>query len=133
MSLQTDTYGAAGLVPFMRPQEAVTESVVFGNSLTVVKGQVVGIKTSDGKWYAYSNANADGTETARAVAQYGFTTDANGKVTIANERSVSYDSAPVFIKGYFRTTELTGLDAAAVAELGKLTSGTVADGVLRIT
>lgn len=133
MSLNTDTYQASGLVPYELPCEAVTESVPFGNSLTIAKGTVVAQKTADSKWYAYNNANADGTEVARGIAQYAFTTDGSGKVTIANEKGVTYDTAPIYIEGVFRTTELTGLDAAGVTDLGRLLSGTVANGVLKMT
>jgi len=132
MSLQTDTYGAAGLVPYMDPEDAVTESVPFGNSLTLAKGTVVAIKTADNKWYAYVDANSDGTQVARGILQYAITTDGSGKVTIANEKGVTYDSAPVYLAGTFRTTELTGLDAAGVADLGRIVAGSVADGALRI-
>lgn len=132
MSLITQPTSGVKLEPFERPHEAVSESVPFGVSLTVARGTVVAIKTADGKWYAYNNANADGTEVARGIAMYDFTTDASGKVTIANETGVTYDSAPVYLAGTFRTTELTGLDAAGVTDLGRLVAGSLADGVLRI-
>jgi hypothetical protein len=132
MSLQTQPFTAVKLEPFERPNEAVTESVPFGVSLTIARGTVIAIKTSDKKWYAYADGNSDGTEVARGIAMYDFTTDSNGKVTIANESLVKYDTAPIYKAGTFRTTELTGLDAAAVADLGRIVGGSVADGVLRI-
>ncbi|MCD9188245.1 MAG: head decoration protein [Pyrinomonadaceae bacterium] len=132
MSLQTQNFTGQKLQPYARPCEAVTESVPFGNSLTIAKGTILGIKTADGKFYAYADANSDGTQTAKAIAMYDFTTDSSGKVTIANETNVTYDTAPVYVAGTFRTNELTGLDAAGVTDLGRLLSGTVADGVLRI-
>lgn len=132
MSLITQPYTGQKLEPFECPREAVTESVPFGASLTIAKGTVVGIKTSDGKWYAYANANSDGTEVARGIAQYNFTTDADGNVTIASETGVEYHTAPIYVAGTFRTTELTGLDAAGVTDLGRIIAGALADGVLRI-
>jgi hypothetical protein len=132
MSLQTQAYTGVKLEPFERPHEAVSESVPFGNSQTIARGTVLGIKTADNKWYPYVDANADGTQVAKGIAMYDFTTDGSGKVTIANETNVTYDTAPVYLAGTFRTTELTGLDAAGVADLGRLVAGSVADGVLRI-
>jgi hypothetical protein len=38
--------------------------------------------------------------------------------------------ATSYVSGYFDTKELVGLDAAAVADLGKLIRGTLADGIL---
>jgi hypothetical protein len=132
MSLQTQPYTGVKLEPFMDPQGAVSESVPFGVSLTVARGTIVAVKTADKKWYAYVDANSDGTEVARGIAMYDFTTDGSGNVTIANDQTVSYNTAPIYLAGTFRTTELTGLDAAGVADLGKLQGGTVADGILRM-
>lgn len=132
MALQTQAYTAVKLEPFERPHEAVTDSIPMGNSLTIAKGTILGVVTADGKGKAYANANSDGSEVAKFIAMYDFTTDGSGKVTIANETNVKYDTAPVYKAGTFRTTELTGLDAAAVTDLGRLVSGSVADGVLRI-
>lgn len=132
MSLQTQAYTGVKLEPFMDPQGAVSESVPFGASLTVARGTVVAVKTSDKKWYAYVDANSDGTEVARGIAMYDFTTDGSGNVTIGNDQTVTYNTAPIYLAGTFRTTELTGLDAAGVADLGKLQGGSVADGVLRM-
>jgi hypothetical protein len=132
MPLVTKTYTGVKLEPYMRPDDAVTESVAFGNSLTIAKGTVLGIVTTGGKWGAYVDANSDGTQTAKGIAMYDFTTDGSGNVTIGGDSGATYKSAPVYVGGYFRTTELTGLDAAGVTDLGRLIEGTVADGVLYV-
>lgn len=132
MPLVTQATSGVKLEPYARPHEAVSESIPFGNSLTIARGTLIGLVTADGKGKAYANGNVDGSETAKAIAMYDFTTDGSGNVTIANETGVTYHTAPVWVAGTFRTTELTGLDAAAVTDLGRLLSGTVADGVLRI-
>lgn len=132
MPLATQPYTGVKLEPYMTPNEAVTESVPFGASLTIARGTVLGIVTADGKWKAYATGNVDGSQTARGIAQYDFTTDASGNVTIAGDTGVTYHTAPVYIAGTFRTTELVGLDAGAVTALGRLVGGSTADGVLRI-
>ena len=130
--MTTDTYTATGLQPYADPCCAKTEAVAFGASLTIAQGTICGQKTSDGKFKAYDADNSDGSETARVIAQYDFTTDSDGKVTIANEKGLKHHTAPVYIAGTFATSELTGLDDDAVAQLGgSLISGDVDDGVLR--
>jgi hypothetical protein len=99
MSLQTQPYTGVKLEPFMDPQGAVSESVPFGVSLTVARGTIVAVKTADKKWYAYVDANSDGTEVARGIAMYDFTTDGSGNVTIANDQTVSYNTAPIYLAG----------------------------------
>lgn len=130
----TNTYGNQGIAPLYDSRGAKQHHLKFGNSLTIVKGTVVGQITATQLWAAYNNANADGSEVAKGIAAYDFTTDAGGVVTLGGgEQGERQQTAPVFMSGYFRTSELTGLDAAGVADLGKLVSGTVADGVLCVT
>ncbi len=132
MSLVTKTYTGLKLQPYLDEDSAVVEAMVFGVSLTIAKGTVVGIKTSDGKWYAYDDALSNGLEVARGIAQYDFTTDSNGDVTIGGDSGATHKTAPVYLKGFFATSELTGLDANGVADLGRLVSGTTSTGVLDV-
>jgi hypothetical protein len=128
----TTTYNATKLKPYADPDSAVTESVPFSASKTIAKGTVLGQVTSSGKYEAYDPAGSTGVEVARAIAEYDITTDASSNVTVANEVGVTYKTAPIYIGGMFRTTELTGLDDDAVEQLGGLvTQGTIADGVLK--
>ena len=132
MSLVTKTYTGTKLEPYMDPEGAVTESVVFAVSATIAKGTVLGIVTSGLKWSTYNDALSSGLEVARGIAMYDFTTDSSGNVTIGGDTGITYLSVPIYLAGTFKTAELTGLDAAAVADLGRLVEGTVAAGVLRI-
>jgi hypothetical protein len=132
MPLTTQAFTGVKLEPFEDPEGAVTDSVPFGPSLTIARGTVLGIKTADGAFYAYATGNADGTQTAKAIAMYDITTDASNNVTIGNDFGYTSKTGPIYKAGTFRTTELVGLDAGAVTSLGRLVSGTAADGVLRI-
>lgn len=128
----TTTYSATGLKPYADPNHAVTESVPFTASQTIAKGTLLGQITATGKYEAYDSAEDDGAEVARAICKYDITTDADGNVTIANESGVTHNTAPVYVAGTFRTTELVGLDDDAVEQLGGfLVSGSVSDGVFR--
>ena len=128
----TTTYSADKLKPYADPDKAVTESVPFTASQTIAKGTVVAQITATGKFEAYDPAEDDGAEVARGIAVYGFTTDADGKVTVANETGVTYDTAPIYVGGIFQTNELTGLDDDAVTQLGgHLIQGDTSDGVFK--
>lgn len=114
--------------PAMNPDLARTVSVKFGNSLTLAAGTVVGRKASDNKFYAYNNANADGTEVARGILQYPIVTDASGNAYIGATAAVGEHgqtelTAPIYISGAFNVADLTGLDAAGLADLGRLIFG----------
>jgi hypothetical protein len=128
-----DTFGAQKLEPAFRADLAVVIGVPMGNSLTIAKGTVLGKVTSGGKYKAYADANSDGSEVARVIAQYDFTTDASGFVTITNERGASTSKlAPVYCEGYFRSEDLTGLDANGAADLGAILVGDTTTGLLHV-
>jgi hypothetical protein len=81
--------------------------------------------------------NTDGRQVARAIAHYDFRTDAFGRVAFADagttpQNSAYETTAPAWFGGEFKTTDLVGLDAQAVADLGRLQSGTIADGILAV-
>jgi len=85
-----------------------------------------------------ASTNAKGLNVALGIAQYSFTTDDLGQVlygdlpNVAEYGGVKRATASVIVGGAFKTSELTGLDAAAVAQLGRLQQGSVADGILWI-
>jgi hypothetical protein len=83
----------------------------------------------------YVGGNSDGTEVARCILDRDCATDAGGNITwgpsaVGGYAGDTYKSTPAWFRGFFDTKEILGLDAAAVVELGRLWSGTVADGVL---
>ena len=110
------------------PDDAKTISIKLGNSLTLAAGTVLGRKASDDKWYAYNDANSDGTQVARAILQYDIATDSSGNAffgtAAASELGESSLTVPAYITGDFLVSELTGLDAAGLADLfGRLVFG----------
>lgn len=115
------TFTVKKLEPFQRPEDAVTQNVKFGNSLTLAAGTVLGRKTSDNKWYAYASGNADGTQTARGLLMYDIATDASGNAFMGSaavsEFGQSDLTAPIYVGGIFAGADLTGMDATALASL----------------
>lgn len=72
----------------------------------------------------------DGSGVAKGLLRHACVA-ASGVITIANDHDVTQRGVDMFVAGVFKTSELTGLTAAALADLqGKLESGTLADGVM---
>ncbi|MEN6583046.1 MAG: hypothetical protein ABFD54_11400 [Armatimonadota bacterium] len=82
--------------------------------------------------------NTDGRHIAKAIAKEDFRTNSLGQVAYAGsgqqpQYGVYDPCTTAYTKGAFKTTELTGLTADAVADLsGKIIRGTLSDGVLVI-
>ena len=111
------------LQPSKNPHDARGNVGVFGPNLTLAAGTVLGEKTSDGKLYPYSNAASDGTQTAVSINIYPLRTDAQGNVywsdsNVPSELNVPFKTSQVYEAGTFRKTDLTGWDAAAMADFG---------------
>ena len=122
MALTIDNITTARLDPYRNPEKANTEAFQFAPNLTVAKGTVCGFITATKFAKPYANVNNDGSETAAIIAQYSFTTDGSGKVLFAGER-FKRDTAPCYTRGDFPAADITGLDAAAIADLGRVENG----------
>ncbi len=77
-------------------------------------GTVLGQKTADKKYYAYNNANSDGTQTARGVLRRGVDT---GLTPGAANDQVSN----IVIQGILKLNMVQGVDSAALTDLGAVT------------
>ena len=75
---------------------------IVSGSGQLVKGTVLGKVTASGKYAPYSNANSDGTETAKLILA-----EDPDDATSADVNSVAYES------GEFNEDALTGYDANA--------------------
>jgi hypothetical protein len=123
MALTTlEQYANSKLTPVQDPQDARWTAGVFGPSLTLAAGTVLGKKTADGKLYAYVDANADGTQTAVGYLMYAINTDASGQAYLGGSATASslnppFTTAPYFYAGTFDPADLTGNDAAANTDL----------------
>ena len=74
---------------------------------------------------AYNAGNSDGTQVARCVLTYDTVTNVRG--LIVGDRPSGHeaaDSTPAYTTGPFYVSDLIGLDAAAVAVLGRLANAT---------
>lgn len=107
---------------------------------TAITRQTAG-RPAGGYFAAYNDANTDGTQTAKRILRFPAATTVMGWVIPGDNLSMGHlvtpsRGAPAFFQGHFRVGDLVGLDAAAVADLGKLISGNAigdANAILAVT
>jgi len=135
------TWSGKKLEPFQFPHLARTIAVKLPANVTLARGTILGeVTATPGTFAAYANANANGTQDAKAILAFDVSTDASGNITFGTtaggaggEWGEKEVSVPAYVAGYFRTTELVGLDAAGLADMsGNVIQGTLADGVIRL-
>lgn len=95
-------------------------SAVFVHTTT---GRIVG-----GGYSNYVDANSDGTNIAKCILKYDTVVDTLGRSYAGGAQLGSWDyNSIAYFGGYFRTADLTGLDAAGIADLGKIVRGSASN------
>lgn len=84
-------------------------------------------KPAGGYAAAYNDALSDGTQVARRINRFDVYSNQFGQITYGQQDLSGFGGAmtravPMFMSGAFRCRDLVGLDAAAVADLGKLSN-----------
>lgn len=105
-----------------------SNSLTGGSSPTATIAHTTPGGAAGGMWRAYDDAQSDGTNIARAIVELDTEVSSFGNHTSGGGEwaAGSYQkSAPAWIAGYFKTNELTGLDANGVGDLGKIVYGAV--------
>jgi hypothetical protein len=126
------------LEPYMDPEDILVLNVNIPVSTTIAKGTVLGeLTATPGTFKAYATGNVDGSETAKAVMMYDVVSDAAGNIRIGGQATSEFGenlkAVPAYFRGTFLTTDLVGLDAAAIADFGgHLVQGPIANGIVRI-
>jgi len=121
-------------------QVTTTDSLTGGSTpATAVSTVRAGAAGTAGTYAAYDPDATGGLQVPVGILVYDVQTDASGNITYSGtasqdggEHGEEVTDTPMYISGYFSCADLTGLDTEAVAALGRLTSGTVADGVLHV-
>jgi hypothetical protein len=116
----TNTYIDSKLQPARHPELAFEERFQMTASTTFTKGMAVAIVTATGKLGIYADAGAGGLGVMRGLCPYAAVSDASGNITVegGNILGTTQDTIPIFISGWFFTADLTGVDAAGVADMG---------------
>jgi hypothetical protein len=118
-----ETYAATNqLQPKQRPEDARQDAGAFAANLTLVKGTVLGKRTSTGELEAYNDAHTTGVNVAVGILMYTIKTNATGQVffsdsTDASLNNTPHQTAPYWQSGIFDTGDLTGYDANALADM----------------
>jgi len=115
----TTNYRARKLEPAYQPEKAVTQAAKIASG-NYAAGTVLGLVGATGALKAYANGNSDGSETAVAIAMYDMYSDGtNVSITAAGAliAGETATDAPVYIAGFFRCDQLTGLDANGVTDM----------------
>lgn len=120
------TFSGTNMASLWQPTMTVMSNSLTGGTpgtLAVAKttpGRAVG-----GQWGVYDDALSTGQQVARGILASKTVVNTYGEHVVGggqwNEKSYS---TPIYTGGYFRTADLTGLDAAAVTDLGRLVYGT---------
>lgn len=88
------------------------KGVTIGSGQGVLAaGTLLGQRTADKKYYAYNNANADGTQVARGVLRRPV--DTGTTVSAANDQVSN-----IVIQGILKYSMLPNVDAGALTDLG---------------
>lgn len=85
-----------------------------------------------GYWDAYNDAASGttaGLNVARRLLQYNVRSNAYGQIFYGTQKNLADNShfdrvTPAYVSGTFKTADLVGIDAAAIADLGVLIAGT---------
>lgn len=103
---------------YVDPEILYSTAAFTQKGVTIASGQgvlaagtLLGQKTSDKKYYAYNNANSDGTQTARGVLRRPV--DTGVTVSVANDQVSN-----IVIQGILKNSMVVGADAAALTDLG---------------
>jgi hypothetical protein len=128
------TTSAAKLEPAEYPQDARIDAAQLAPSLDLAAGTLLGKITATNKLAAYNDSLTNGVETAVAILVYDTSTDASGNhylgdSDVPSEVNLPHKDCSIYVAGVFRTTDLTGYNAAALADFqGRL----LPSGFLRI-
>jgi len=131
----TLTFTGSKLEPAWAPDLARTQAFKIGSGAHVA-GEVLGFVSASGAVDTYATGNGDGTETAAVIAQYAMYSDGThvslttGSALLDGETATD---APCYIQGYFRCSDLTGLDSGAIADMqARLIGANTVSGVLAL-
>jgi hypothetical protein len=114
--------------------------VRIGANLSLRRGTILGeYVAKKGVYGPYDMAATDGRQAARAILQRDCSTDANGHITVASlvpgqgpMADRVFEKTQAFVSGSFACEDLVGLDEQVVGHLGRLVTGNVGRGILRM-
>lgn len=108
-----------------QPLMTATGALTGGSTPAVAITHTTPGKPAGGYFKNYDDTASDGSQTARRILKYACTTNLTGNVTYGQLDMTSFGgvanrAVPAYYKGYFRISDLVGIDANGVTDLGKL-------------
>ncbi len=95
-----------------------------GTSPAIAVTETTAGKPAAGYWTNYDDSLSDGTQVARRILRDAVETNPDGSIKQENGASITgRKEATSYVSGTFLTSELIGLDAAAVTDLGRIIAG----------
>ncbi len=115
-------------------------TVVVGDNTTGVAftASTTQAGIQNGAWGPYDDSASDGRQVARAILRHACSVEPNGRVSLARTQggsehgSTLASASAAFAGGIWETSKIAGVDANAIADLGRLISGTTANGLLSL-
>jgi hypothetical protein len=129
------SYAGAKLEPAYAPDLARTDAFKIGDGAHVA-GEILGFVSATGAVDTYATGNSDGTEIAAVIAMYDMYA-ASGVVSLTSDSALlpgeNATDAPCYIAGFFKCSELTGLDSGAVTDMhARLIGANTVSGILAL-
>jgi len=139
--------GVGGIVVGGGPQNSAATTYTFSNQLGGLHTALLQVnasaltgsmavalttlgKSATGYWDSYNDTQSGqfaGLATAKRLLQYDSRVSADGKIyggaDLGADNNAFLRAAPAYFAGTFKTSDLVGLDANGVADLGKLIAG----------
>lgn len=102
-----------------------TNGLTGGTNPTVTIAHTTPGRATGGMFGPYDDTQSNGLEVARALLSKKTSVNTFGEIIVGGGRwGEKSFSADAYFGGFFRTADLTGLDANGVADLGRLITGT---------
>lgn len=131
----TLSFTGSKLEPAWAPELARTQAFKIGSGAHVA-GEVLGFVSATGAVDTYATGNSDGTQTAAVIAQYAMYSDGTNVSLTTGSALLPEESAtdaPCYICGFFKCSDLTGLDSGAIADMeARLIGANTVSGVLAL-
>lgn len=123
-------YGKKNVVQIVSVSNTFTGGAAPALTVTTTTAGSFGVGTFD----KYNDAGANGLNEARAILRYACKVDSAGRIAQPNDLGQTNLTIECFSSAvYLKTTDLVGLDAAAVADFrARIVQGTLADGIIYI-
>lgn len=109
------------------PVFTVNVNALTGGSSPAASWAHTTVGTAVGATFAaYNSGNSDGTQVAKCILKFATVVDILGHHNATGQEwgvASQQLSGPAFVKGYFKTSELTGIDSTSVGNLGRMVRG----------